>query len=556
MFGHLFSGGKQQDAFHFLGAFLDCLRTEEEKHQLPSIVDKTFKGYLKQTTHCGQCQHQTTKFEKFYYLPLTLSTNKKEKLREVLDYYTSMLSIQDYWCHRCNKHVSAHKQTSLAQLPKTLILCPQACSSDWEKSQQKVQFDRVLSVKSINTQANYKLSAIAVHDGDSKNYGHYTSYCHKPDSWYHFDDTRLQAVSFEKIKTEQSYILHYELKNYENNISDPEIPIKTGSPENILRNILVETPKNGTLCFQINAETTTQDVKKNIFEKTGINVSQQVLLNSLCKFQSTETVADYLYLFSGKNGGMMVETDSDSDDNQETKENDSVHIDLLKQSLDVIGNYFDNQQIAPLLNSLGSYFNTNMATNTQTDTNNGLQIPVIPNHFNTQIHTGNSVHDATEMQPYLNSPPITEINQTSQHSNDVLESSIHLALPTLSTISHTSEKTTTHALHSSTAPFFSTDDISCCVCRQPGGQSCKASEGCNNFIHNGCQETWSATPSQIFCLQHANQKRLDLTTDVVDDSDDDYVDRAHEPGDQLNSNKKGTLHLVQIMNIKIFIVIC
>ncbi|KAF2611446.1 hypothetical protein F2Q70_00007724 [Brassica cretica] len=133
------------------------------------------------------------------------------------------LGPDDMWyCPGCKEHRQAIKKLDLWRLPEILVIHLKRFSySRFMKNKLEAFVDfpidgfdlsSYISYKNGQTTYRYMLYAISNHYGGMGG-GHYTAYVHHGgDRWYHFDDSHVNQISQEKIKTSAAYVLFYKLK--------------------------------------------------------------------------------------------------------------------------------------------------------------------------------------------------------------------------------------------------------------------------------------------------------------------------------------------------------
>ncbi|CAN8252528.1 unnamed protein product [Cochlearia groenlandica] len=130
------------------------------------------------------------------------------------------LGPDDMWyCPSCKEHRQAIKKLDLWRLPEILVIHLKRFSySRFMKNKLEAYVDFPLDDLDLSTYISYKngqttyrymLYAISNHYG-SMGGGHYTAYVHHGgDRWYDFDDSNVNPISQEKIKTSAAYVLFY-----------------------------------------------------------------------------------------------------------------------------------------------------------------------------------------------------------------------------------------------------------------------------------------------------------------------------------------------------------
>lgn len=147
-------------------------------------------------------------------------------------------AADEWYCSRCKAHVRAEKKLDLWHLPEVLVVHLKRFSYSKytrDKIDATVEFPirgldlgrAVLSASASAPQHLYDLFAVSNHYGGLGG-GHYTAHCRMPDDskWYSFDDSHVQEVPEEAVKSSAAYLLFYRRRGAEsesNSESDREL---------------------------------------------------------------------------------------------------------------------------------------------------------------------------------------------------------------------------------------------------------------------------------------------------------------------------------------------
>ncbi|XP_006592791.1 ubiquitin carboxyl-terminal hydrolase 8 isoform X2 [Glycine max] len=134
------------------------------------------------------------------------------------------LGPEDMWyCPGCKEHRQASKKLDLWRLPEILVIHLKRFQySRYLKNKLETYVDFPvdnLDLSAYITYGNdesyhYTLYAVSNHYG-SMGGGHYTAFVHRGgDQWYDFDDSHVNPISKEKIKSSAAYVLFYR-RNFE-----------------------------------------------------------------------------------------------------------------------------------------------------------------------------------------------------------------------------------------------------------------------------------------------------------------------------------------------------
>ncbi|ESW21997.1 hypothetical protein PHAVU_005G117700 [Phaseolus vulgaris] len=134
------------------------------------------------------------------------------------------LGPEDMWyCPGCKKHRQASKKLDLWRLPEILVIHLKRFQySRYLKNKLETCVDFPLDNLDLSAYIShgngesyhYTLYAVSNHYG-SMGGGHYTAFVHRGgDQWYDFDDSHVNPISKEKIKSSAAYVLFYR-RNFE-----------------------------------------------------------------------------------------------------------------------------------------------------------------------------------------------------------------------------------------------------------------------------------------------------------------------------------------------------
>eukprot|EP00010_Vexillifera_abyssalis_P007622 CAMPEP_0201544790 /NCGR_PEP_ID=MMETSP0173_2-20130828/1412_1 /ASSEMBLY_ACC=CAM_ASM_000268 /TAXON_ID=218659 /ORGANISM="Vexillifera sp., Strain DIVA3 564/2" /LENGTH=331 /DNA_ID=CAMNT_0047953045 /DNA_START=77 /DNA_END=1069 /DNA_ORIENTATION=- len=103
-------------------ALLDALIAFDRQ----SIIHQLCYGYQQSQVHCTQCSDHFSRIESFNCLSLPIVTSDRDlcKVDECFKKYTSIETLEDFYCPTCCKEQlnACDKQLSLLQLPPVLII--------------------------------------------------------------------------------------------------------------------------------------------------------------------------------------------------------------------------------------------------------------------------------------------------------------------------------------------------------------------------------------------------------------------------------------------------
>ena len=117
-------------------------------------------------------------------------------------------------CNKCGKEVKCYSKTTIFDLPKYLILFLNQ-DLKYSSNLQIVDFDETLNtsdfLKETKSDKKYNLVGVIDYYGNRQS-GHYTANCKnlEDNNWYYINDTYINQINFDDIKSKNAFILFYE----------------------------------------------------------------------------------------------------------------------------------------------------------------------------------------------------------------------------------------------------------------------------------------------------------------------------------------------------------
>ncbi|XP_031784863.1 ubiquitin carboxyl-terminal hydrolase 8 isoform X2 [Nasonia vitripennis] len=249
-----FENFDQQDSHEFLMFLLDWMHndlkqkiktrydraltiaeTEWEKSMngQSSVISKLFFGQLRSTIECLYCNQNSTTYETFNSLTMSLPTTNKCTLDECVKKFVSGQRVSGWKCPNCKVPREGMKKFDIAKLPHIIVIHLNRFgeTSGWlEKKNTAVDFPLTNFIMRHyvvqdndnfnNSQSyNYNLYAMSNHYGTMEG-GHYTAYCksNHQNKWYKYDDHTVSEVQANVVKNQSTsaYLLFYALASAEN----------------------------------------------------------------------------------------------------------------------------------------------------------------------------------------------------------------------------------------------------------------------------------------------------------------------------------------------------
>uniref|UniRef100_A0A6A7G8A6 ubiquitinyl hydrolase 1 n=1 Tax=Hirondellea gigas TaxID=1518452 RepID=A0A6A7G8A6_9CRUS len=253
-YGPEFRGTDQHDAHEFLMNLADWLHNDlnqgqtrlppmsEQNHSIGtpdhiaaqevqtelnsrdrSVVRKLFYGLHRNVILCKTCNERSLTFEPFFVLTLSLPSNDRWTLKELLEHYYKESTIE-YKCSRCNKMRECVRKMDIWELPPVLIIhLNRFEQQDYLMSKnpsfvdfpiELLQLSRfvVNNPKQSTLSHEYSLYGVCNHYGTIDG-GHYTAFCSSPpasNNWHKYDDHEVYDLRSSNVKTAAAYVLFYQ----------------------------------------------------------------------------------------------------------------------------------------------------------------------------------------------------------------------------------------------------------------------------------------------------------------------------------------------------------
>ncbi|KAJ3212499.1 Ubiquitin carboxyl-terminal hydrolase 48 [Entophlyctis luteolus] len=205
--------GVQQDAQEFSKLFLcalESLLSQQSSAEVASVIPNLFEGICTYITKCNSCGYESDRNEHFRDIEIIVSDSctlvdslaNLYKVEELLD------DENMWYCARCSSKQPATRRIALRETPPILQIQLLKFAFDVKKQKKlkvkaEVEFPEVLnmnpfldSTKSQDLPAEYILSAILVHRGNSAYSGHFVAKIRDPKTheWYEFNDEAVRKL--------------------------------------------------------------------------------------------------------------------------------------------------------------------------------------------------------------------------------------------------------------------------------------------------------------------------------------------------------------------------
>lgn len=186
------------------------------QREMAADVHRVFGGVLQSSVTCRSCQHASITVEPF--LDLSLEVSRVQAVDRALSRFTDAETLQGENCYRCDackKLVVAVKRFSIRRAPNVLTLHLKRFDRS-KKDNRFIEFSETLDLsrymfgKPGHTSANYVLTGVLVHQGSSRQYGHYVAYVKASNgTWLLKDDSTSRTVSVATVLSQKAYLLFY-----------------------------------------------------------------------------------------------------------------------------------------------------------------------------------------------------------------------------------------------------------------------------------------------------------------------------------------------------------
>lgn len=222
-----FRHGRQEDAHEFVRALLDaivradvggCAATASVTWERERVTDvhRIFGGVFQSSVVCRECHHASVIPEPF--LDLSLEISRIHTVSQALARFTEPETLEGdnrYRCDSCRKLVVAVKRFVIRRAPNVLTLHLKRFDRN-KKDGRFVEFPDQLDLsphmygRPAGTKARYLLTGVLVHQGSSRQFGHYVSYVRTASGqWLIKDDSFSRTVNFSVVLKQRAYILFY-----------------------------------------------------------------------------------------------------------------------------------------------------------------------------------------------------------------------------------------------------------------------------------------------------------------------------------------------------------
>jgi hypothetical protein len=209
-----FAEDSMQDCAEFLNRILAILADRGKLHRK---VGDVFRGVLQSTVICAVCQNESKKDDIIdtWNLEIPGPTTVEAVFNAHLA--NEELPADNYTCAPCNKKTPHVKSIQIIELSSVLVLNFKRFAFDTKSLKQKktndrVTFEKKLTVTVKGVEYYYSLSSIIVHLGQSLERGHFIVFFNKGEKWFEANDkhNKLKEVNWDKVQKQKAYLLFYD----------------------------------------------------------------------------------------------------------------------------------------------------------------------------------------------------------------------------------------------------------------------------------------------------------------------------------------------------------
>lgn len=229
-----FRPGYQEDAHEYIRALLNTmlrceiqgcptsssykpLITNSLVTEMQGDIHRIFGGALQSSIICSICKYTSYKSEPF--LDLSLEINKINSISNALGKFTMpelLNGDNKYKCDKCCKLVKAVKRLSIRRAPNVLMIQLKRFDQRARKDSRFIEFPSKLDLCQYmhgfkNGNVLYQLTGIVVHQGSSRQFGHYVACVRNAQgNWILKDDCTGRQVNLQFVLRQKAYVLFYE----------------------------------------------------------------------------------------------------------------------------------------------------------------------------------------------------------------------------------------------------------------------------------------------------------------------------------------------------------
>lgn len=181
---------------------------------MKDLVSQLFGGKSVMATRCDECEVVKERAEQF--LDVSLPVEADKNLAWALSSHGEPEQLRGdnkYQCDKCQTHCEAKRWWQLAELPHVLTVHLKLFAFDEPISgaggkvpvamscPMRMNFGDWCSPKCDESDDEYRLTSVIVHEGTAASSGHYYSYVYRreSDEWYCFDDSAVSQIGEDEL---------------------------------------------------------------------------------------------------------------------------------------------------------------------------------------------------------------------------------------------------------------------------------------------------------------------------------------------------------------------
>ncbi|KAI0559946.1 Ubiquitin carboxyl-terminal hydrolase [Gracilaria domingensis] len=237
------------------------------QREMNADVHRLFGGVLQSCVQCTDCDFKSITTEPF--LDMSLEISRVSSVERALDRFCAVETLHGdnrYRCEGCRSLVDAHKRFSVRRAPNVLTLHLKRFDRT-RKDSRFISFPETLDLapymygRPNEATAKYKLSALLIHQGTSRQFGHYYAYVRSANgTWCLKDDSTSRTTDLSTVMKQKAYLLFY------TRIEDSALPKGKKSSQNpisVARRAVVNNPSQSAAESVIDRRKTTDFAPRN-----------------------------------------------------------------------------------------------------------------------------------------------------------------------------------------------------------------------------------------------------------------------------------------------------
>ena len=208
---------EQMDVDEFFCRLLDTLEEELKGTAGGQLVRDLF-SFTSAVEMVSECSHRSVREELMISLPIEVKNQQSlESSISALTQGETMQGENSYYCDQCCRKVASCRRASFKSLPNLLVFALRRFEFNYDlmlrnKIDDYFEFPAELDLKPFTTEFinegeaaredyyKFRLKGVIMHSGKAEQ-GHYYSFVKLQDSWHEFNDSRVETVSEDLVRT-------------------------------------------------------------------------------------------------------------------------------------------------------------------------------------------------------------------------------------------------------------------------------------------------------------------------------------------------------------------